>query len=550
MQVLRKLGVSQEKTAQVVQIAVASAVIIDYSVSETISQTGGVWFYILPGSIIAVALAIPVSEDTSPRTKVILSLLHYGVAGILLITLTGIFGPYFQFLILLVFASVVWFQVRGMVYGLLAGYAIIIAALWWETAGGASYSLSLIGLYVLGLTILAVLFERVTARYRRETTQARQLHEDYDFERTRLLSLINSMADAVVAVTKSGEISLYNGAVLDLFNTNQTLQGKPFKELVHLQDEDGRNVDVLDEAARKRAPVVRDDLRWRDEDGSTINVYTSVSPVSAAGSSREHTGFIIVMRDITKQKTLDEQRDEFISVTSHELRTPIAVAEANISTALMPDFSAPLTNKGKELLNQAHENILFLSNLVNDLNMLAKAEQDRITLDSQQISPADFVRRMAKNHQKQIDKQELTLETEIGDDIPNIRTNRDALREILQNFITNAIKYTPEGTITLRVYWKSDTQEVVFAVADTGIGMSKTDQKHVFEKFFRSEDYRTRRSGGTGLGLYIMKRLAERLNGRIWFESKLNKGSTFYCALPSRPSTSDDAEADEADGDR
>lgn len=529
---LSSRGLYQERSVQVLQIFIASAVIIDYAVSATVSQHLGGWFYVLPGMIILTALALPLAQHTPTHAKLVLSILHYGAAAILLILLTDIFGPYFQLLILLVFASVLWFRTKGMLYGLLASYIIIGVSIWYQSSLGGFFSLPQTGLYIAGLTILGVIFERVSAYYHVETEERQQLHQDYYFERTRLLSLINSMADAVVAVTKNGDISLYNGAVLDLFNTNQTLQGRPFQEALHLKDEEDRPVDILGEAAENRAPTVRDDLHFVDQDGSVVNLYISISPISTAGSTRGHTGFIIVMRDITRQKTLDEQRDEFISVTSHELRTPIATAEANISTALMPKFSDKLTEDGKALLKKAHENVLFLSALVNDLNMLAKAEQDTIKLDTQPVDPEEFLQKTADNHKKQITDKGLSLEMDIEDGLPVIKTSTDILREVLQNFITNAVKYTEEGAITMRAYRKKDTDEIVFAIKDTGIGISKTDQKHIFEKFYRSEDYRTRKNNGTGLGLYIIKRLIERLGGRIWFESRLNKGSTFYCALP------------------
>lgn len=532
MQLLSSRGLYQERSVQVLQVFIASAVIIDYAVSATISQHLGGWFYVLPGMIILTALALPLAQHTPTHAKLVLSILHYGAAAILLILLTDIFGPYFQLLILLVFASVLWFRTRGMLYSLLASYIIIGAGIWYQSSLGSFFSLPQTGLYIVGLTILGVIFERVSAYYHIKTEERQQLHQDYYFERTRLLSLINSMADAVVAVTRNGEISLYNGAVLDLFNTNQTLQDQPFQDVLHLKDEKDRPVDIIGEAAENRAPTVRDDLHFVDQDGSVVNLYISISPISAAGSTREHTGFIIVMRDITKQKTLDEQRDEFISVTSHELRTPIATAEANISTALMSKFSGKLTEDGKALLEKAHENVLFLSALVNDLNMLAKAEQDAIKLDGQPVDPEEFLQKTADNHKKQITDKGLSLEMDIEDGLPVTKTSTDILREVLQNFITNAVKYTEEGTITMRAYRKKDTDEIVFAIKDTGIGISKTDQKHIFEKFYRSEDYRTRKNNGTGLGLYIIKRLIERLGGRIWFESQLNKGSTFYCALP------------------
>lgn len=541
MRTLPNLKLHQEKSVQVIQVLIAGAVVIDYAISDTISSTLGVWFYALPAGVIAIALAIPVARTTTPLAKRVLSIVHYGLSAVLLVLLTDIFGPYFQLLILLVFTSVVWFQLRGMVYGLLAGYMIIVLGILHQISAPTQWLMSRAGLYIAGLTVLGVIFERVTARYRGETRYAQKLHQDYYFERTRLMSLINSMADAVIAVTKTGEISLYNGALLDLLDTNESLQGKTLNGLVHLKDEQGYTVDVIEEATQKGAPITREDLHVITEDGSTMNLYVSVSPVSAAGSTREHTGYILVLRDITEQKTLDEQRDEFISVASHELRTPIAIAEANISTALMPKFIGSLSEEGQKLLNKAHDNVIFLSTLVNDLTMLAKAEQGQVGVQTEDISPAQFARKMVEEHSRQAKEKGLSLDVDVADEVPStITASTDALREILQNFITNAVKYTDDGGVTLRVSVDENGEQVVFAVADTGIGISQTDQKHIFEKFYRSEDYRTRQSGGTGLGLYIIKRLAERLGGDIWFESKLNKGSVFYCALPIAPPDPED----------
>lgn len=528
------MNLFQDKFTRILQILISAAVAADYMLSETISHTLGAWFYVIPVGLILLAVIMPVQSTTSIPARRILTALYYGLTAVLLILLTDIFGPYFQLLILLLFVTIIWFGTRGLLYGLLACFGIITAALFMQISSGDLWALPQAGLYVAGLSTLGILFERVTINHRKETEKHQKISQDYDFERTRLLSLINSMADAVIATEKNGEITLYNGAALDLLNTNESLQGKNISKFLRLKDDDGNDVDLLGDTIQKGAPITRDDVYFVAQDDSRVYLHVSISSVSSvfAGSSSIASGFIMILRDITKQKTLDEQRDEFISVVSHELRTPIAIAEANISTAMLPKFTKRLSKEGKKLLDQAHENVVFLSTLINDLHLLAQAEQGNYGLQMQEVHPEAFIRNIEDNYKKQIDEKGLSLKVSIDDKLPIITTSNDALKEIMQNLMTNAIKYTEEGTIELGASLREDTDEIVFSVADSGIGISVSDQKHIFEKFYRSEDYRTRNNGGTGLGLYIIKRLTDRLGGRLWFESKLNKGSTFYFALP------------------
>ena len=126
----------------------------------------------------------------------------------------------------------------------------------------------------------------------------------------------------------------------------------------------------------------------------------------------------------------------------------------------------------------------------------------------------------------------IKLTISVADDIKSIQTAQLYLQEILQNFVTNAIKYTKKGAILVHVRTNA-AGDAVFSVADSGIGLSKSDQKRVFDKFFRSEDFRTRESSGTGLGLYVTAKLAHRLNATIDLESELNKGTTFTITVPS-----------------
>lgn len=522
----------QDRSVYIIQIVIAVAILIDYSVTNTIHETIGGWFYLLPVFAILPTLFFPVGDYTTPRVRKLLLILHHIVAATLLIFFTDLFGPYFQLLVLLLFTAAIWYGMKGVILSLIASYATIGMAITHQLDTFNQSIIYEVGLYALSLLVLAILFERVVQYQRNHTDTQEEANENLYFERTRLLSLINSMADAVIATDKNGKILLYNGAALELFNTNRSLHDQSVRDLVEFFENNGDRFDIISSAAKLSGTMVRDDVYFIASDESRVDISLSVSPVLTPGASRDEVGYIMLMRDITKQKTLDEQRDEFISIASHELRTPIAIAEANISTAMMPKFSKQLSKDGQKLLVQAHENVVFLSNLVSDLHVLAQAEKGRLEIDISEVRPQEFIEKMALDYTAQVEKKGLVLECNIDDDIDVLHTSFDALKEIMQNYITNAIKYTEEGSVTLLAYRDEEKNGVVFGVKDTGIGISSSDQKHIFEKFYRSEDYRTRQSGGTGLGLYITKRLIERMGGELWFESRLNKGSTFYCMLP------------------
>jgi signal transduction histidine kinase len=183
-------------------------------------------------------------------------------------------------------------------------------------------------------------------------------------------------------------------------------------------------------------------------------------------------------------------------------------------------------------LDDAHEQIMYLAKMINDLSTLSRAERG---LDSaiEDVSTTELLTEIYKNYLASAQKKGLRLDLDLQPRLPHVNTSRLYLEEILQNLLTNAIKYTKTGSITLIAHRVKGG--VYFAVKDTGIGISKTDQHHIFEKFYRSEDYRTRETSGTGLGLYVTKKLADKMGIDIGFESRLNHGSLFSLTVASKP---------------
>lgn len=351
-----------------------------------------------------------------------------------------------------------------------------------------------------------------------------------DLEHERLTSLINSMADGVLAIDTNMKVVIYNGAALNILDLNDSVHGTFLKDVLHVYDKNNQEVDITRIVEQSKTGSSHRDLLLHYQDGSTANLYLSIAPVHLGYGQKGQRGYVLLLRDITREKSLEEERDEFISVVSHELRTPIAIAEGNISNA---QFIAEKTDDITEIktaLQQAHEQIIFLAGMVNDLATLSRAERGKLNVEVAPIDIQALLADLAKTYSPDARTKGLDIQTDIEKDIPALNSSILYVREVLQNLITNAIKYTEQGSVTIGA---AHTEKGIrFTIKDTGIGISHTDQEKIFDKFFRSEDYRTRKTNGTGLGLYVTMKLARLLHAEIEVKSQINKGSTFTIFIP------------------
>lgn len=350
-------------------------------------------------------------------------------------------------------------------------------------------------------------------------------------ERERLTSLINSMGDAVIAIDDSLSIVLYNGAALNILDINGTITGKPIEKIMQVTDVNNQPIDVAGKISQTKTQWTSRDWKFRYPDGSEVDLYTSVAPVKLGYGKKGMSGYVILLRDITHEKSLEEERDEFISVISHELRTPIAIAEGNISNAEFIAGRSGDVAQIRQALAQAHDQVNFLSGLINDLSTLSRAERGKLQTQIEDINARELIVELQQLYAPDADKKGLTIGIEADPRLEFLKSSRLYVREILQNFITNAIKYTESGHVTIGA--RKRESGVEFSISDTGIGISKVDQEKVFDKFFRSEDFRTRQNNGTGLGLYVTMKLARLIHAEIELHSELNIGSTFTIYVPN-----------------
>jgi two-component system, OmpR family, phosphate regulon sensor histidine kinase PhoR len=350
-------------------------------------------------------------------------------------------------------------------------------------------------------------------------------------ERERLKSLVNNMADGVIAIDDQLSVALYNGAALDILDVNGSIDGKEISTVFSLFDTHNQPID-LPELIRgcKSAQVFRD-FRLKYTDGSTINLYLSIAPVHLGYGKTGTQGYVLLARDITREKSLEEERDEFISVVSHELRTPITIAEGNISNALLTAERSGDLKFVIDALKEAHGQVVFLASMINDLATLSRAERNKLTLEIEKFNIRDLLHELAHAYEAEAQAKGLKLTLDLDPKLELLQSNKLYVHEIIQNLVTNAIKYTESGSI--HIIARQSDSKVSIAVQDSGIGISKPDQEKIFDKFFRSEDYRTRNHSGTGLGLYVTMKLMHLVKADIDVQSELNVGSTFTATFPN-----------------
>ncbi len=357
------------------------------------------------------------------------------------------------------------------------------------------------------------------------------INESADLERERLNSLINSMGDGVIAIDESKTVVLTNGAALNILDVNGSLTGKSLGTVLNLIDKNNQPVDISAIIDNTNTSTASREWRIKYSNDEIANLYTSIAPVKLGYGKKGMRGYVILIRDITREKSLEEERDEFISVVSHELRTPVAIAEGNVSNAIFllekQNISPPIT----ESLKQTYSQIIFLAGMINDLSTLSRAERGKLIIDIEPINVDSLINELVASYTDEAQKKSLQIKAHLDPKLEVLQSSRLYVTEILQNFITNSIKYTQAGHIVVGAIPK--TNGIEFYVQDTGIGISKTDKDKVFDKFFRSADFRTKENKGTGLGLYVTMKLAKLINAEIKVETEINVGSTFMIFVPN-----------------
>jgi PAS domain S-box-containing protein len=335
--------------------------------------------------------------------------------------------------------------------------------------------------------------------------------------RRRLAAILESTSDAVIVTDQADRVLLLNPAAAEVFGTDSgAIRGVPIADAV----KEEKVVELLTAPMDDGLPLIGEVPL---PDGRTLYGSASVI-VSGDGQT---LGRVAVLRDITYLKELDEMKSEFVATVSHDLRAPLTFMRGY---ATMIPMVGEVSSKQKRYVEKIMVGIEQMTELIDDLLDLGRIEAG-IGLMSEPCRLDDIIVSLVDSMRAQAKASGLTLRLDRTEDVTVVVGDAALLRRVISNLIDNAIKYTPEGG-TITVGWETRGDRVLISVADNGIGIAKTDQVRLFEKFSRIKRRETIKIKGSGLGLAIVKSIVERHRGRVWVESELGQGSTFYVELP------------------
>ncbi len=340
--------------------------------------------------------------------------------------------------------------------------------------------------------------------------------EGFKLERSTLNAVLTHMTDAVIIVDGNGIVQLSNPAAEKIFNVRKNgAEGKSLVEVI-------RNHQLVE--------LWKECLDSRKQKSTTLEITPSKLFVQGIATPLEDVfpgGVLIVMQDLTRLRKLEKVRSDFVSNVSHELRTPLASIKALTETLQEGALEDPPA--ARRFLGRMEIEIDNLTQMVQELLELSKIESGRVPLKTQLIDPSSIIEKVVERMQVQAERSGLSLLSTYPSNLPKVTADPDRIGQVFVNLIHNSIKFTrPGGRINISAY--SDRGRVVFKIEDNGVGIEPESLQRIFERFYKID--RARSSGGTGLGLSISKHLIESHGGRIWVESEVGRGSSFFFTLP------------------
>lgn len=344
-------------------------------------------------------------------------------------------------------------------------------------------------------------------------------------EKGRLRTVVEAMVDGVLVTNRDRRVVMRNPAALSYLSGPIEAGTMPIIDEV-MADEELREL-IGQASNRAEGTLMTDEVTMIGEDGERTAL-ASVAPIM--DEQGEPLGAVTVLRDITELKRVEEAKAQFVNMVAHELRAPIAAVDGYLG--VMREGMVEDPARQTEMIDRSRKRLGSLLDLVNDLLEISRIEAGTVRREIGPVDTREVIEDACEIARPLAAEQQVTITTDLPDELPVIRVDRDEFSRCLTNLLSNAIKYNkPEGSVTVTV--SQDGPYLRVDVADTGVGISPEGQKRVFDEFFREKTDATREATGTGLGLSIVKRIVELYHGKVEVESEPGQGSTFSLLLPA-----------------
>jgi len=322
-----------------------------------------------------------------------------------------------------------------------------------------------------------------------------------------------------------------DGYLLDVNEAYCKMSGYSRKELLKMNIADLDADDTEQEVRKQIREIIKNgsgrfEKRQKRKDGSIFDV-----EVSATFMPQDKTHFFTFIRDVTERKELDRSRRDFVSIASHQLQTPLTIIRWYIER-LQDKKLGKLNDKQKEYLAEVRQSATDMTKLVSDLLNVSRVENGGLKISPEPISLKDLIEEVVRRQKKRVRTDKCKINIEVLDSLPDIPIDKSLLSQAVGNLIINAVNYSKPEDCRVMVRIKKESQKYIISVQDNGIGIPKNTQNRIFEKFFRAYNAQRRKTGGTGLGLFITKKILKAAGCDIWFESEEGRGTTFYISIP------------------
>jgi len=368
---------------------------------------------------------------------------------------------------------------------------------------------------------------------RRLSLQAQRLMEERDQkllevarEESKILTIVNSMADGILVTNKEHQLVLWNPAAVKMLNFNEKLEtGKDIGEVI----QEKSLVELMNKALlpdSSRYTAISEEIELAKPEPRTLMVNVS----AIRDKDGQELGVVSTLRDITSLKELDQVKSQFVSMVTHELRAPLSAVEGYLS-AYLSGAAGNDPQMNRQMLERAKARTHSLLDLVNDLLQFSRLESKRVERKKELLDLAGIITGTVELLRNQGEANGIKFTVDVPATLPLVEADRAEMEQLFTNLISNAIKYNvKKGKVTITAGPSNHYLDI--KIIDTGIGIEKENLSCIFDEFYRVCGPETRYVTGTGLGLSIVKRIVESHFGKIEVESKAGKGTTFTVKLP------------------
>lgn len=344
-------------------------------------------------------------------------------------------------------------------------------------------------------------------------------------------ALFSSIGDGAIATDDVGRITKINHVALNILGYQEkSVLGAWFPKAIQAYDDNGRPLSLIDrpitQAFLTGKPVSRR-LLYKLHDGTLLPIACTVSPLVLSGRP---IGAVALFRDVSTEYEIDRMKSDFISLASHQLRTPLSAIKT-YTHMLLDGFMGEVSPQQRKALRTIVGASNRMNELISTLLNVSRIESGSVIVSAKRINLGHLAEEAAKELAFTATSKQVRFDCQRPTKPLIIKADNLIVKEVLINLLSNAIKYTPTGgQVKLRL--KKNVKTVVITVSDNGMGIPKAAREQIFSKFFRASNVIRQETSGTGLGLYLVKGLVETLGGSIWFDSTEHVGTTFYVRLP------------------